>query len=237
MKKINIMAADRRLTSEVFDYMYNSVWAWEYHDELAEAIQEQQDMISAFEKTRHTWDAPEDIDRKIAECKDMIEKYTKAYNEIVRPWTKIKFSEEVKTLTKDFENAGTRAQIYNAFVRFFEAYGVDAEGTDFVDALCDAVSGDSASGNRKPVTTTGTWSITKRTPSEFKKIVMRRLADKLIYTGLIRFYGPFNVRTSTESCEFDLELPSMVEQKAKLEIAKQAAKAEKRAKRAKKADK
>jgi hypothetical protein len=234
MKKINMMTADRRFTKEVFEFMYNSVWAWEYHEQLKEAIGKEETAIKGLENSRGCCLTDIDINRAIEEKKALIEKYNTAYNEIVKPWTKIRFSNEMKDLTKAFEEATTRAQVYTAFVQFFAEYGVDADGTDFVDELCDAVSGDSGSGNRKPVTTTGAWAIKKRTSGEFKRIVMRRFADKLIFTGLIRFYGPFNVKTATESYEFELELPELVNMKAELEIAKQKAREEKKAKRAKK---
>ena len=237
MRKINMNAANKELTKEVFDFMYKEVWRREYRLELAEAVAEEEAAIVGLEKSRGSWNDEGQIDRVIAERRAMIETYKDTYNTVCADQTRVKYSDAIVDLFKDYEKATTTAQIYDAFVRFFDEYDCDADGTDFVEQLVEATRGDSSGSNDDQVGCYGKWALTKRKKTEFCKIVMRRLADKMIYDGLIRFCGPFNVKAAGEEHEFLLELPDLATKRANAILKKEAEKAAKRAKRAKKADK
>lgn len=211
MSKINFFSASRNFSDEVADFMFKSVWRSEYKLELEEAISKELSAIAGLENCKGSAIMTEEqVNSAIEERNAFIETYKDAYENVVKDWTRITYSAPAKTLYKGYKSATSEEAVADAFKEFLKAYGLEVEAdNEFVVELCSAVSGDSGRTNIKQVVQTGKWAVSKRSQSEFLKIVYRRLADAMISAGTIRLKGDFTIKSASEEYLFEVEIPEL----------------------------
>lgn len=207
MKKVNLFAAEKSFAGNVAEFMVKTLWRSEYKLELQEAIERELASIHGLENCRGSYIPDDQIDAAIAEKVSMIESYKDAYEEIVSEWTRFKGAPAVRDAYKAYK-AGNAP---DGFVEMFKVLGgleVSVD-TDIVLDLCDAVAGDSARTNVKQVVQTGKWAVTRRSESEFVKIVYRRLADWMLLKGTLRVVGATVRGGGEDVAELLIEIPSL----------------------------
>ena len=184
MKKTDLFAANKDMSSRVADYMRIKVWNVTIKARLEKAIKDGEQRIETLEGLAH--DTGKDYSEAIADVEKVVEDAKANYKKLVEEGEKFELTENDKEFYANYKKDTVAKEA--AIVKWFKKYGLDLKADeDLVVDLADAISGARKLSGRGIVRANAEkFTDNVRTKNDVMTVFYGRLSERMLEAGTLK---------------------------------------------------
>lgn len=189
MKKtmnVDLFQADKAMGERVADFMQKKVWGITLQYRYKKEVETITASIEGLRKLEGSI-LQNQTEENIKALENRIVELTEALKKQKEEEATFSFTEADNTLFKEYDKATTNVMIYTAIVKWFKVYGLDVDGTLFIQSMMDAIGGKQPENNKGIIRSGATkFNAEKRKKANFMKVFYGELAEAMLKAGTLK---------------------------------------------------
>lgn len=184
MKKTDLFAASKEMSTRVADYMRIKVWNVTIKARLEKAVKDGAQRIETLQGLAQ--DTGKDYSEAIADIEGVVEAAKENYKKLVEEGEKFELTENDKEFYKNYKNESMKNE--DAIVKWFKKYNLDLKsGDDLVVDLAGAIAGARKLSGRGIVKADAEkFTDNVRTKSDVMTVFYGRLSERMLEAGTLK---------------------------------------------------
>ena len=184
MKRTDLFAANKEMSTRVADYMRIKVWNVTIKARLEKALKDGAQRIETLQGLAQ--DTGKDYSEAISDIEAVVEAARENYKKLVEDGEKFELTENDKEFYKNYKNEGMKNE--DAIVKWFKKYDLDLKsGDDLVVDLASAIAGARKLSGRGIVKADAEkFTDNVRTKSDVMTVFYGRLSERMLEAGTLK---------------------------------------------------